>query len=275
LLGEIVGEHGLPRAVGLNSACFNLARMAGPSLGGAVVGVAGADAAFLVNAASYLAVVVSLLALRAGQMFAAPVVPRRSGQLREALRYVVGNRDLTTALVVIGLVNMFALNLQVTVALMARQALRLSASGYGGLFAAVGIGSIIGALLAVVRAKGSLRIMLAATLMVGVLEMAAATAPSFGVLFGLLLAVGAAGLTVSTSSNTMAQLQATPEMRGRTMALYFMAASGGRPFGAAILGYLATEFGPRWSMAGAGAAATVTALAATGIVLLRSHGATT
>jgi hypothetical protein len=87
----------------------------------------------------------------------------------------------------------------------------------------------------------------------------------------MLLVVGMAALTVSTSSNTMVQLRAAPEMRGRTMALYFFATSGGRPVGAPALGYLATVFGPRWGMIGAGMAALATAGAGAGFIQWRTR----
>lgn len=261
LLGEIVGPEGLPHAVGLNSASFNLARITGPSLGGLLVSFAGTTTAFLINAVSYLAVVISLFLLRRQEMFLAPLARRARGQLREGLRYVVGHPELIVVLVVIGLINTFSLNFQITVALMARQALGLPASGYGVLFGAVGAGSIVGALVSARRGRPSLRVMLGAALVLGTLLVLSAASPGFWWLFVLLIAVGVASLTVSTSSNTMVQLAAPEDMRGRTMALYFLATSAGRPLGAPLLGYLGTSWGPRWAMAWSGTAAIAIAVA--------------
>lgn len=260
LLSEIVGPDRLGSAVSLNSACFNLARMAGPSLGGLLIAAAGTATAFLVNAASYLVVVFTLFALRRSEMYPAPLASRRSGQIREGLRYVGGRPDLLMAMIVIGFVNTFSLNFQITIALMASEALRLPASGYGVLFGAVGAGSIVGALLSARRARPRMRVMLGATLAVGVLEVLAAMAPDFSTLFCLLLATGGVAMTVSTSSNTMVQLGADPALRGRTMALYFLASSGGRPFGAPLLGAVDSWFGARWSMASSGLASVVIAV---------------
>lgn len=267
LLGEIVGAEGLPHAVGLNSACFNLARVTGPSLGGLLVSFAGTTMAFVINATSYLAVVVTLCAMRRQEMFPAVLLPRGKGQVREGLRYVLGQSGLILAMLVIAMVNTFSMNFQITVALMARQALRLPATGYGVLFGAVGAGSIVGALVSARRGRPTVRVVLGATFALGGLEIAASAAPGFWSLFALLLVVGAAGLTISTSTNAMVQLAAPAELRGRTLALYFLATSGGRPFGSPLLGYVGTALGPRWCMAWSGIAALV--IASTGAVLAR------
>jgi MFS family permease len=271
LLSEIVGPERLGSAVSLNSACFNLARMVGPSLGGLLVAAAGTATAFLVNAASYLVVVLTLWALRRSEMYPAPLATRRSGQIREGLRYVGSRPDLMMAMIVIGFVNTFSLNFQITIALMAREALGLPASGYGVLFGAVGAGSIVGALLSARRARPRMRIMLAATFVVGALEILGAVANGFFVLFGLLLATGGVAMTVSTSSNTMVQLGADPALRGRTMALYFLASSAGRPFGAPLLGAIGGWFGPRWSMASSGFASVAVAVASVAFLLWRGR----
>jgi MFS family permease len=271
LLSEIVGAEGLASAVGLNSACFNLSRMVGPALGGVILAVAGTATAFFINAASFLAVVLTLCALRRSEMFPAPRVPRQTGQIREGLRYIAQRPDLVLAMTVIACINAFALNFQITLPLMARQALMLPASAYGVLFGAVAAGSIAGALLSARRARPRLRVMLAAAAALGIFEVLSALAPTFWALFGLLLAVGATSLTVSTTSNTMVQLGSAPELRGRTMALYFFATSAGRPLGAPVLGGVAGWLGPRSPMLFAGLASITIALAGVGYLGWRTR----
>jgi MFS family permease len=271
LLSEIVGAEGLASAVGLNSACFNLSRMVGPALGGVILAVAGTATAFFINAASFLAVVLTLCALRRSEMFPAPRVPRQTGQIREGLRYIAQRPDLVLAMTVIACINAFALNFQITLPLMARQALMLPASAYGVLFGAVAAGSIAGALLSARRTRPRLRVMLAAAAALGIFEVLSALAPTFWALFGLLLAVGATSLTVSTTSNTMVQLGSAPELRGRTMALYFFATSAGRPLGAPVLGGVAGWLGPRSPMLFAGLASITIALAGVGYLGWRTR----
>lgn len=115
--------------------------------------------------------------------------------------------------------------------------------------------------------------MLLATAILGALEILTALAQSFALVFLLLLGVGAAALTMSTTSTTMAQTGAEPQLRGRVMAVYFVATSAGKPIGGPLLGWLANWLGPRWPMAFGGIASIVVAVAGTGYLLWRGSGA--
>ena len=118
---EMVGRGGMPNAIALNSAVFNLARIAGPAVAGLVISAAGVPIAFLVNAASYAAVLISLKLMRPDELHAVERLPRAKGQLREGLSYVRQRPTLWMPMVLIFFVSTFGMNFQVTNALMARQ----------------------------------------------------------------------------------------------------------------------------------------------------------
>src|SRR5215472_16636766 len=98
-VAEMVGREGLANAVALNSATFNLARITGPAVAGLVIGAVGVPAAFLINAASYAAVLAGLKLMRVGELHPVTPVPRARGQLREALGYVKARPELWLTLV--------------------------------------------------------------------------------------------------------------------------------------------------------------------------------
>jgi MFS family permease len=249
--------------------------MAGPSLGGVLVGTAGAGIAFGINAASYGVVIVCLCLMRTKEMTLSPLVARQKGQLREGIRYVVGRRDLVIAMLVIAVVNSFAMNFQLTVALISREALGLSASAYGVLFGAVGAGSICGALLAARRRRPRMRVVVVAAVALGVLEICCSLASGFWVLLVLLFVVGACSLSVSNSTNAIVQLGAAPALRGRVLSLYFLSVSGGRPVGGFVLGLIASLAGPSWPMGIGGLIAMLSGLGAALWLMARRRSQTT
>jgi len=111
---EMVGRDAMANAIALNSAVFNLARIAGPAVAGVVIGLVGTPAAFLLNAASYGAVLIGLKLMRPAQLHPAQRTERRDGQLREALMYVRASPTLWMPLVLIFFVATFGMNFQVT-----------------------------------------------------------------------------------------------------------------------------------------------------------------
>ena len=150
---EMVGHAHMPNAIALNSAIFNLARIAGPAAAGLVIGAVGTPTAFFVNAASYGAVLTSLKLMRPGELHPADRVPRTKGQLREGLRYVRARPDLLWPMVLIFFVATFGMNFQVTNALMSRQVFHTGATAFGVASAVFAVGALGGALLAARRGQ--------------------------------------------------------------------------------------------------------------------------
>lgn len=267
-VSELVGPELVPNAVSLNSAIFNSARIVGPTIAGVVIGLWGTGPAFLANAVSFLAVIGGLLLLRTAELHPARREPREPGQLRAGLRYVRARPDLLVPILLIGIVGTFGLNFQITMALVATEVFGRGAEAYGLLSAGLAVGSLLGALLAAARRTVRLRLVLGAALAFGVLEVLTGLMPTYWTFFALLVPTGAAALTMTTAANASLQARTSPEMRGRVMALYILVFLGGTPFGAPVIGWLATELGPRSSLLIGGSISAIGAIGAT-IVLAR------
>jgi MFS family permease len=270
---EMVGHTHMPNAIALNSAIFNLARIAGPAAAGLVIGAVGTPAAFFVNAASYGAVLTGLKLMRPGELHPANPVPRTRGQLREGLRYVLARPALLWPMVLIFFVATFGMNFQVTNALMSRQVFHTGATAFGVASAVFAAGALAGALLAARRRQPGLRLLVIAAFSFGVLEVVSALMPSFWLFLALLVPTGLALLTLSTAANSVVQLGSAPDMRGRVMGLYMLVFLGGAPLGSPLVGWVAELFGPRMSLVAGGVISAVAA-AIIGLVLARRRGIT-
>ncbi len=268
LVSELVGAELVTNAVSLNSATFNAARILGPAVAGVMISAIGTGPVFLVNAASFIAVITSLLLMRDDELFGSKRVARRPGQLREGVAYVRTRPDLLLPIILVGIVGTFGLNFQMTTALVASNVFHHGAASYGLLSTALAIGSLLGALGSARRGRPLLRLVIGSAFLFGVLETVVAMMPTYWTFFALLIPTGAAVLTFTTSANSTVQLGASPVMRGRVMALYVLVFLGGTPFGAPLVGWIAQVAGPRWSLLVGGLASAVAAVVI-GAVLAR------
>jgi len=268
---EIVGRDDLPNAVGLNSASFNLGRVIGPALAGLLIAVAGTGPVFLINAASFGAIIVALEAMRVDELQTPPRATRAPGQILEGFRYVRGRPDLLLVMVVVFFVGTFGLNFQMNSALMATQVFHKGAGAYGLLGSVLAVGSLSGALLAARRGRPRLRLVVAAAVVFGVIEVAAGLMPTYVSFMAVLIPMGLAQMTLLNSANATIQLGVDPTMRGRVMALYMAVLMGGTPFGAPLVGAVAEAFGPRWGLILGGVISAGAALVAA-LVLARRGG---
>ena len=275
-VNEIVPHERLANAVALNSASFNLARMIGPALAGVLISAFGSGEratgwVILANAASYIAVFVSIVCLRSDELRPTEKLASSKGQLRVGLRYVRGRPDLMLVMAVVFCAGTFGLNFQMTTALMATRVYDKGAGEYGILGSLIAVGSLAGSLLAARRRTSRQRMVILGAATFGVTEMIAGMMPTF-LSFAIALPVcGLAALTTITASNAFVQMSTSPEVRGRVMALYMMIFMGGTPVGAPALGWIADRFGARWTLVGGGALTTIGTLTAA-LVLGRRQG---
>ncbi|HXZ66549.1 MAG TPA: MFS transporter [Streptosporangiaceae bacterium] len=256
---EMVGRDGMANAIALNSAVFNLARIAGPAVAGVVIGVLGTPAAFLVNAASYGAVLIGLKLMRPAELHPAPRAERGPGQLREALSYVRARPGLWMPLILIFFVSTFGMNFQVTNALMSRTVFHTGASAFGLASAVFAAGALGGALLAARRKQPTIRLLLVTSVLFGLFEIMTGLAPDYLTFLAALVPTGLAVLTFTTAANSSTQLGTAPDMRGRVMGLYMLVFLGGTPLGSPLAGWLAATYGARLSVIAGGV---ISALAA-------------
>jgi MFS family permease len=268
---EMVGRGGLANAIALNSAVFNLARIAGPAVAGLVIAALGTPAAFMVNAASYGAVLISLKLMRVTELHVVERVPRAKGQLAEAMRYVKERPALWMTMVLIFFVATFGMNFQVTNALMSREVFHTGAGRFGLASAVFAVGALGGALIAARRARPTMRLLIGMSLAFSVLEVLCGFMPDYWSYLIMLVPTGLALIAFSTAANSVTQLSTTAEMRGRVMGLYMLFFLGGAPLGSPLVGWAAEMFGPRVSLLAGGVISGV-ATAAIGLMLARSRG---
>ncbi|HEY2639501.1 MAG TPA: MFS transporter [Streptosporangiaceae bacterium] len=268
---EMVGRQGMANAIALNSAVFNLARIAGPAVAGVVIGVAGTPAAFLVNAASYGAVLIGLGLMRVDELRPAQQVKRARGQMREAISYVRSRPDLSFPLILIFFVATFGMNFQVTTALMSRTVYHTGAGAFGVASAMFAVGALGGALLAARRSRPTLRLLFVTAMAFSMLEILTGIMPGYFSFLIALVPTGLALLTFTTAANSRTQLNTAPDMRGRVMGLYMLVFLGGTPLGSPLVGWVAEIFGARMSII-AGGVISAAATLVLGFILARRRG---
>jgi MFS family permease len=247
-VSEIVGEEDLTNAVALNSTSFNAARMLGPAVAGLLISSVGSGWVFIINAVSFAAVIGSLLLLRVELLRRAPRLKATRASLGEGFRYVRQRPDLMAILLMLFLIGTFGLNFPIFLSTMSVTAFHAGAGQYGVLSSVMACGSVAGALLAAGRGQPTLALLLGAAALFGLACALAAVMPNYW-LFGMMLVViGIAAQTFTTSVNSSVQLSTAPAMRGRVMAILLAISAGGTPLGAPIVGWVADTFGPRWAL---------------------------
>ena len=255
---EMVGRDDLPNAVSLNTVVMNASRVVGPAIGGVVITVFGLGICFFVNAASYVAVIVGLAMMRTGELHPTERVARATGQIREGFRYVWRTPGLRNTLLAVALIGIFAYNFTVTLALLAKGTFHGGAGTYSLLTSCMGIGAVIGGLIAAHRARPTPLLLQVLALVFGGLLAAVAMAPSLISASVLIVFMGAASIGFIATANATLQLTSDPAMRGRVMGLYAMAFLGTTPIGAPLVGAIAQWTDPRVALL-TGAVATVIA----------------
>jgi MFS family permease len=253
-VSELVGEADLSNAVGLNSTSFNAARTIGPAIAGLLIAKVGTGWLFIINAASFVAVLISLALLRVDDLHRKPTAPRARGSFVEGFVYVAKRPDLKAALLMLFFIGTFGLNFPIFISTMSVTTFHAGARAYGLLTSCMAVGSVTGALLSARRAKPTMAVLLSGATVFGVGCTLAALMPNYA-LFGIaLVVVGVATQTFTTSTNSLLQLSTEPAMRGRVLAIFFAIALGSTPVGAPVVGWVADKLGPRWAL-GVGAAA--------------------
>ena len=268
---EMVGPHDLPNAVTLNSVVINAARVLGPGSAGLLIAAVGIGACFLLNAASYVALLVALARMRPDQLHRGEPQSRGKGQLREGLRYVWATPELRVPLLVMAVVGTLAYEFQVTLPLVARFVYDGGAQAYGAMSATMGVGAVAGGLATARRARPSTGALVRAGFVFGALILVTAAAPTLPLALAALLATGAASIVFIATANATLQLHAAPAMRGRVMALWGVAFLGTTPVGGPVVGWISEALGPQAGLA-VGGAATLLASAAAALVLRRQGG---
>lgn len=246
---DLVGPAEVSNAVSLQVALSSSSRAIGPAVAGLVIAGFGIGPCFLVNAASYVLSVGTLAALRPAEMHAVPLQPRGKRQFREGLAYVARTPKVLALLVLSALFFGLAWEYDVAIPLVAKFTFHGDAGLYGAMSSAIGVGAIVAGLFVARAGTVSNRILVLAGLAVAAAMFAAAGAPRLWMELVTLVLVGGGAAALAAACNSQTQLAAAPEMRGRVMSLWAVAAVGTRPVFGPVVGFVGEHVGPRASVA--------------------------
>jgi MFS family permease len=253
---EMVGSGHVTNAVSLNSAAFTGAKSVGPALAALLIGTMGLASCFLVDGLSYLAVIGALVAMHVEEMHPQARSKRRSGHLVAGLRYVWKTDELRRPLLIMVVVFAISLNFSVLLPLLARRTFAGDVGSFGALSALAGFGSFLGAIVLANRgAKPTVRRLGIFAFATGAALMVAGAAPTLQLALVAMVPLGFSVMAFVITGNTILQVNARPQARGRVMALYGVVFLGSTPIGSPLAGWIGQHLGPRAGLLVAGAAA--------------------
>jgi MFS family permease len=242
---RMVGRGELPNAVALNSSLFNASRIFGPALGGVIIAAAGVGFCFALNAASFLAVLAGLVAMREEEFH--PLERRERPALlrgmREGLRYVRRSPRAPVVLALVTVLSTFCFNFNVLLPVLAKRTLHSGPETYGLLSAFFGAGALLGALLSATQGRASMRVLVLGTGGFAASEVLIAPADSVVGCAVLLFLAGLCFTVWTSNSNSALQLEAPDYLRGRVVGLYYYAFNGFAPVGGLLAGWLSAHGG--------------------------------
>jgi MFS family permease len=224
-VSEMVDKESLLNAVSLNSVQFNCARIAGPALAGILIATLGVPPLFLLNAISYVAVIIGLLLMRQADLLPQPVLAKaenlaaRIRVMGDGARFVWGNPQLLVTFLLLGVAGTLGFNFSVLLPLEAHDALHAGPEIFGLLSSALGVGAPTN------------RLLFATATAFGLFEASVALSRSVAVTLVLIALTGFAMAAFSASANTHTQLSSPVEIRGRVMSVYTMFFIGTTPLG--------------------------------------------
>lgn len=267
---EMVSEQAMRSAVSLNSALTSAARVAGPAIAGALVHVVGFGWCFVLDAATYVPVLVAIAMIRRSEMRAVAITPVGKGQVREGLRYARRVNEVWSALVMMALVGGLAYNFPVVYPLLAERDLGGGDRLFTALFATTSAGGVIGALLVTRRAWVDISFVARAAAGYGVGMAAVALSPNAPVALVAAFVLGVLSLLFMSSATSLVHQTADPRMRGRMSALEAIVFLGSAPIGGPVVGSVSEALGARYGIGLGALGALVAAAWGLGRARLRS-----
>ena len=268
---EMVGHEDLPNAVALNSSVFNMARIIGPGLGGLIIAWLGIAPLFLLNAISFIPVIISLAMIdtkklhtvirsAAQQATVAKVGTFRS--IREGLAYIRQKPSVFLIIVVVGIISLFGINFNVILPLFATTVLNAGPAGFGFISSAFGAGSLLSALwLAWTNKKPDISFLLLASIVFCVLEMLFAISHWYQLSLVLIASVGFSQIAFTAIANTTLQTVTPDHLRGRIMSVYMLVFNGSIPIGNLFISGLVSLFSAPIALLACGGLSLIAAIA--------------
>ena len=259
---EMVGKEQLQNAVSLNATLVSLARAVGPAIAGVLILTLGIGPCFIVNAMSYIAVLMALLMMREKEMYLLPLVASAKGQVMEGFKYIKANPLIRDTLILIAIIGTFSYEFTVVLPVLAKFTFNGNAETFTLVTTAMGIGSMLGGFFVASRKRIAPHILVDASVLFGISMFLAALSPNLIAVLISLVVVGAISIFLISLGNVTLQLESAPEMRGRVLALWAVGFFGSTAIGGPIIGWVCEVFGARWGLAVGGFAAIIAAILA-------------
>ncbi|HET7564563.1 MAG TPA: MFS transporter [Gemmatimonadaceae bacterium] len=240
LIVELVGKEDLVNAIALNSSGFNLARIIGPAIGGALIKLVGLSWCFLLDAFSYLAVLIGLFLIVLPKFSAGEGLVSPLEGLRQGLAYMRSERVMGQLMRLVAVVSVFSVPYLVLMPVEAQNVLHRGAGGYGALLTAVGVGAFLGAL-ALAGASNELRrgrLLATSTISFAALLIVFAFVRSIWLAIPVLVLIGLSMIITTALANGLIQTVVPDALRGRIMSAYAFVFVGMAPLGYLLLGFV-------------------------------------
>ncbi|QDT54007.1 enterobactin exporter EntS [Caulifigura coniformis] len=255
LLVEMVEKReDLPNAIALNSSLVNGSRLVGPALSGMIIAAVGEAWCFVIDAVSYLGVIVALVAMRIAARPRLHVAASVGRHFVEGVRYAAGFPPIRALLLLIGVVSFATMPQSVLLPVFAAEVLHGGSNTLAFLSASMGLGAFGGALYLASRSTvlGLGKVIIAANLMLGAGLIGFSESTTAWISCVLLVLTGAGMMVQMAAANTLIQTLVDEDKRGRVMSFFGMAFQGTAPFGSLLGGWLAARFGPSAVVLGSG-----------------------
>jgi MFS family permease len=262
---EMVGRERLPNAIALNSAVNNSARITGPAIAGLLIASVGTSWVFFVNAVSFFAVVGVLLAMRPAELRPLHLSHGRP-HIREGLELAWATKEIRSTILLVAVVGTLVYNFPTFLTLLASDTFHGDAGLAGFLMAVLGVGTVIGALFAALRAHPTSATVIAAATLLGVALVSAAALPTRLTVILALVPVGALATFFGSTANAHMQVSSPLHVRGRIMSIYMLLTLGSTVVGGPFVGWVCEQWSPR---TGIGLAGVATVLAAAAVAVSR------
>lgn len=244
-VAEMVSVEDISNATVLYSTIVNVARILGPALAGILIVSVGYGWCFIVDAISYLAVILCLGKMRVSELRRRPIKPKSKGEIREALQYIGARPVLWIPFVMLAIIGSLSYNFIVTLPLFVTDTLHGSNSTFTFLYSMFGFGALVGALLVANRTLVNIRHVIIGAVMLGATMLMLAAASNVSVALPIIFLLGLASIIYMTSTTAIVQIEADPTMHGRVLALQAVLFVGTTPIGGPLLGWLADTSGGR------------------------------
>jgi MFS family permease len=259
----VTSPEDLPNALSLTTATASLAQLAGPALAGIVLSLFGAGVCFLLNAASFAGVLISLLLMKLPAHQPKTLQKNVIKELTEGFSYLKNTPDLGLIILMVAIISLFVLPYNTVIPIFAKVIFKGNASTFGYITSFVGVGAVSGTIFLASRKPGTplKRILLVSTIMMGIGLIAFSQITNFPTAMIFAVIIGFGAIAQYTVSSITIQSESAPEMRGRVISIFLIAIFGMVPIGSVLIGAVSEHIGAPKTVLCEGIISLITALA--------------